>query len=551
MILDTAERIKYYTETGLWGEETLLDIFRRHVGNYKGKVCMVDPLNKEELVGLKPDRLSYEELDRIVDTVATNLIEKGIQKDDIIIVQLPNIWELAMAYLAIARAGAVISPMAVQWRSRELEYIAKTTNAKMYISTDNFRGFNYLKMVEEVRPKCPNLRHIVSLKEFKEMAGGKIDEARLQKVKPSANDVFTICWTSGTEADPKGCPLTHNNWIAHGKNLAGVSQIKEGAIQMCNAPLVNMSAIGVVYNTWLLRGGTFVLHHPFDWDLAYKQIVEEKVNTVLLVPALLHMILRHPRTNEYDLRSLSAVTTGSTRPSPWSFLEFKKRWGIEIVNLCGGNEGALFCAGPKEVPDLEKRTDHLPWWGKKGGSWEYGKGVESKIVDENRKELTEVGAIGELAYKGPNMIPCYFNRPDITEHSFDKEGFYYTGDLFQILEDNFLQFFDRKKDMIIRGGFNISAQEVESILQDHPKIADIAAIAMPDVIMGEKICVYVVPRKDQKVTLEELSSFIAEKGAATYKRPERLEIVDVIPRNPVGKILKTKLREDLAIKMNK
>ena len=150
-----------------------------------------------------------------------------------------------------------------------------------------------------------------------------------------------------------------------------------------------------------------------------------------------------------------------------------------------------------------------------------------------------------LTYKGPNVIPGYYKRPDLTEKSFDREGFFYTGDLFVIKEDNFIGFFERKKDIIIRGGFNISAQEVENIVLAHPKVADVAAVAMPDDVLGERTCVYVVPRENETVILEDITSFMKEKGVAVYKMPEKLEIIDVIPRNPVGKILKSVLREKI------
>jgi non-ribosomal peptide synthetase component E (peptide arylation enzyme) len=177
--------------------------------------------------------------------------------------------------------------------------------------------------------------------------------------------------------------------------------------------------------------------------------------------------------------------------------------------------------------------------------------VQSKIIDPaTGEELTDIGSVGELWYRGPNVIPCYFKRPDITEKAFDSEGYFNTGDLFQIKEGDCVGFFDRTKDIIIRGGFNISAQEVENMLLGHPGITDVAAISMPDENLGERVCVYVVPGEGEKVTLEDVTSFMKEKGVAVYKLPERLEIVDAIPRNPVGKVLKKELREDIKKKLD-
>jgi non-ribosomal peptide synthetase component E (peptide arylation enzyme) len=147
------------------------------------------------------------------------------------------------------------------------------------------------------------------------------------------------------------------------------------------------------------------------------------------------------------------------------------------------------------------------------------------------------------------VIPGYFKRPDLTAKAFDKNGYFNTGDLFQVKDNDCIGFFDRTKDIIIRGGFNISAQEVEGMLLGNPKILDVAAIAMPDEAMGEKVCVYVVPKGDDKVNLEEIRAFMKEKGIAAYKIPERLEFISAIPRNPVGKIMKNTLREDIREKL--
>lgn len=165
------------------------------------------------------------------------------------------------------------------------------------------------------------------------------------------------------------------------------------------------------------------------------------------------------------------------------------------------------------------------------------------------EEITEVGGVGELWYRGPNVIPGYFKRPDLTAKAFDKDGFFNTGDLFQVKDNDCIGFFDRTKDIIIRGGFNISAQEVENMLLGYPKVLDVAAVAMPDEALGEKVCVYIVPRGDEKPDLETIKNFMKEKGIAVYKIPERIELIDVIPRNAVGKILKSVLREDIRKKL--
>ncbi|HZK18232.1 MAG TPA: class I adenylate-forming enzyme family protein [Clostridia bacterium] len=552
MILASKEKIEEYTQKGCWGSKTLLDYFHEHANSNPGQEAIIDPINKYELVGLEPQRVSYAQLDKAADAVATALLEMGIGKDDVVIVQMPNCWELAMLYLAIARAGALISPLPVQWRIHEIEYIARLTEAKAYISVADFKGFAHLQMGRDIQGGLRSLKYILSLSEVREFIDGPVDSTRLDAVKVDANDIFTLCWTSGTEAQPKGCPLSHNNWLVQAGLQIEAAGINAGDVQLTAGPLVNMASTGTTFIEWLMLGGRFVLHHPFDPELFIKQIAKERVNYTLLVPAVVNMIAKHPMVDQFDLSSVRNITVGSAPPSLFAVQEFKRRWDINIGNIWGQNEGTVFISGAADVPELENRVDSFPQFGKRGVKWsaKTANYVETKLIDpETGQEVTEPGQVGELAYRGPNVMPCYFRRPDLTEKSFDGDGFFYTGDLFIIKENNFLGFFEREKDIIIRGGFNISAQEIENILLSYPKIQDVAAVAMPDDVMGEKTCVYIVPKEGEAVAFEDVTSFMKSKGVAIYKLPERIEIIDEIPRNPVGKILKGVLREMIKEKM--
>ncbi len=553
MILASEKMIRYWTDAGAWGNKTFIDYFKEHVLAQPEKVCLVDPPNRESLVGSKPERLTYRELDKAVDAVAESLLAKGIKKDDIIMVQLPNVWELAMLYLAITRAGALISPMPMQWRISELQFIASMTNAVAIITVDSFGGFNHLEMVTQLQSSAPSIKSIINLAEIREMAKGPVTGS-LDKIVIDANDVFTLCWSSGTEAQPKGCPLSHNNWLFQASLCLDAAIIKPGDNLITAGPLVNMASIGTVYVEWLKGGGKLVLHHPFDGPTFILQLMTEEIHYTLLVPAVINALLKHPMVDQFDLSKMRAITIGSAPPSLWSVQELKRRWGIEFGNIWGQNEGTANISGTHNIPDMEMRIDNFPQYGKPGSKWaketDKIKFISMKVVDPvTGKELSQEGEIGELIYKGPNVIPGYFKRDDITAKAFDKEGYFNTGDLFKIKKNDCVGFFDRTKDIIIRGGFNISAQEVENMLLGHPKILEVAAISMPDEAMGEKVCVYVVPREGQSVNLEDVRTFMKESGIAVYKIPERIEIVDAIPRNPVGKVLKNVLREDLKKKI--
>lgn len=551
MILASDEQIEAYERLGEPFGWTMLDRFDRHARNHPDREAVVDPPNKPELLGLEPERFTYEAFQERVNAIATGLRREGIGDDDIVVVQLPNSWELTALYLAIARAGAIISPLPIDWRRHELTHVTDLADATAYIGTDR-TDYDFLDLAADVQSDDDSLGHIISLDEVRQMAEGEVDASRFPQVGP--NEIFNIEWTSGTTADPKACPMAHNNWNAQGSILKGAGQLDPGASVLVNVPMVNMTGVGVGLIAWIWTGGSFVIHHPFDLALMVDQIVEERVNFTILVPAMLNAIVKHPDVDDLDLGTLDSVITGSAPPSELSLREFKERWDIDIVNVWGQNEGTAlpsFLSMP-----IEQRVEQFAWL--RGDiEWELDDAlaekvaaqVDSKVVDDDGTELTEPGEVGELAYKGPNVFPGYYNQPDRNADAFDEEGYFYTGDLFQIEEGGHLSFFDRKKDIIIRGGMNISAQEVENLVLENDKVEDAAAVAMPDPDLGEKTCIYVVPRADvDDLTLEDITEPL-EGEVAVYKLPERLEIVDEIPRNPVGKILKTELREDITEKL--
>ncbi len=547
MILASQEAIKYWTEKGAWGHKTFIDYFQENAAANPDKECLIDPLNKEALLGLKPERLTFRQLEEAVDATAEGLVGRGIKKDDIVVVQLPNCWELAMLYLAITRAGGLISPVPMQWRKKELEYILRKTEAKAYITVKEFNKFPHADMGKELQSGSPTLRQIITLDEVREMSQGDIT-GRLESIHVDPNDIFTLCWSSGTEAEPKGCPLSHNNWLYQVSLCYETAPIRKGDNLITAGPLVNMASIGTVFVEWLRYGGKFVLHHPFDGPTFIMQLISEEIHYTLLVPAVVNGLLKHPLVDQFDLSKINAITIGAAPPSLWSVQELKRRWGIEFGNIWGMNEGPANLSGPSNMPEVEMRVDHFPHFGKPGSKWSKGATafLELKVADTaTGRELTSKGDVGELLYRGPNVIPGYFRSPELNEKAFDTDGFFHTGDLFQIKDRDCIGFFDRTKDIIIRGGFNISAQEVENMLLGHPKIQDVAVVAMDDAVLGEKVCAYAVPRDGQPLSLEEVTSFMKGLGVAVYKFPERLEVIEAIPRNPVGKILKNVLREDI------
>ncbi|MEF8778286.1 MAG: class I adenylate-forming enzyme family protein, partial [Natronomonas sp.] len=216
-------------------------------------------------------------------------------------------------------------------------------------------------------------------------------------------------------------------------------------------------------------------------------------------------------------------------------------------NVWGQNEGTSAISGPETTP-MDRRATDFPRFAE-DTHWDIGDPridtVDIRIVDtESGETLTEPGEVGEVKFQGPGLMAGYYNQPELTEDAFDEDGYFYTGDLFEVEEDGFMSFFDRKKDVIIRGGFTISAKEVENIVLEHPKIVDAAVVGEPHEDLGERVAVYAVPKPGEDLTLDDVTEFMGD-DVANYKRPERLEVLEEIPRNPVGKVLKTELRDRL------
>ncbi|MBI5257703.1 MAG: acyl--CoA ligase [Burkholderiales bacterium] len=538
MILHPSSLIDSFVSKGQWGDQTLLDVLARHVADVPDRDCVVDTPDRADLIGTPATSVTWQQFGAAVDAIATGLLRDGLQKDEVVVAQLPNVWELMALYFAVARAGGVLSPIAMQWRDSELRNVAEVSQATRYIGVRNFKGFDHIGMAQRVGYQT------LTLEDITEMSRQRPDPGLLADIQISANDIFSLCWSSGTESHAKGCPMSHNNWQFQMRLIPAVVGIQEGDRVLAPAPMVNMTG-AVAWMSWLSGRGTLILHHPINVELLIRQMLTENVQFTILVPAILNMVLKLPNIDSLDLSSIRSIATGSAPPSRWSMEEFKRRWNIEICNLWGQTEGTGLIAGPLDVPEFGKRSENFPWWGKRGAEWPSNvRGVEAKLLDDSDKECTEAGQVGELVYRGPNVFAGYYRRPDLAANSFTADGFFRTGDYFIVRDERHVGFFDRKKDIIIRGGFNISAAEVENLVLTHPGVQEAAAVAVPDEIMGEKTCIYVVPRdKAHPPTLDDIVAHLKQIGVAVYKLPERMEYIDAIPRNPVGKILKTQLRQ--------
>lgn len=548
MILASPEEIRRHTEEGWWGTETMYDRFRANAEATPESVALVDPPNREEIDACAPRRLTYAELSAEADRIATGFLEASLAQDDILAVQLPNTADLVAVYLAAWRIGLVATPAPVQWRAHELEDVLAFTGAKAAVTVRSVRGHDHGAMFAALATKIDSLDKVFIINET---VWPEADSARLAALpKIDANHAATICWTSGTEARPKGVPRSHNHWHMAGNACKDAATLDRGDAVLNPFPLVNMAAIGGCLVPWLLTGGKLVQHHPFDLAVFLRQLVVEEIAYTVAPPAVLTMLLKEEQLMaSLNLSAMKSLGSGSAPLSPWMVKTWQEQYGLPIVNIFGSNEGTCLISSLDDVPNPEERAQFFPRFGVEGYDWpaRISTAIETKLVDlQSGEEVTEPGHPGELLIRGATVFAGYYRSGEEggPADSFDEDGFFHTGDVFEIAgpDNRYYLFIERAKDIIIRGGMNISPGEIDGLMAGMPKIREAAVIGYPDSVMGERICAVLVPLPGETLTLEELRAYLKQSDIAAYKLPERLEFAKNLPRSPLGKVLRRELR---------
>jgi acyl-CoA synthetase (AMP-forming)/AMP-acid ligase II len=558
MILTNKKRIERFVSNGWWGEATLYSIFQEALNACSDQEALVDPENRLVITGDIPQRLSFKEINVIVEKYAAIFYEKGLRKDDIVIIQLPNVVELPMIYLALSKLGIICSPIPMQYGAFEIASIVNETNPKAFISIASFNGKAHAKELissftnGEIKFSLGEAEHFIDLNSSEPGSETmKSQQAYAQDNPISANDIFTICWTSGTTGTPKGVPRSHNLWLPMAKAAAFVSNTEEGDALLNPFPMINMASIGGFLFNWLLCKGKLVQHHPFDLNVFLNQISNENIKYTIAPPAIMNMLLNNPAIlDQQDLSSLRCIGCGGAPLSEWMVKTFQNKYDLTVQNIFGSNEGATLLSSRNEIDDPNLRAKYFPRFGVDGLNWSnpVSKIVKTKLISlETNEEIVEPGKPGELLISGATVFDGYWNAPEANAEVFDEDGYFRTGDLFEISPDDtekkYYKFCGRCKDLIIRGGMNISPEELDNLLSSHPKMLEVAVTAYDDEILGEKVGVVAVVIEGETLTLSEVIDFLKDKQIAKYKMPEKLRVIDVLPKNPVGKVLRRELKE--------
>jgi 2,3-dihydroxybenzoate-AMP ligase/mycobactin salicyl-AMP ligase len=535
-----ARDVRQYTKNRWWLGLTLGDILDRTADVFPDKEALVDD----------QVRLTYSELRNKVDHLAMGLMNLGMEKGDTVLLQLPNWAEYVYSYFALQKIGCIPVVLISGYRQLEVSHLGLLTEAKAWIVPDQYRKINYLPFIGEVRQKNPQLRQVISvraeegkegftanLEGLMERGATPADRHEMIRRKPRATDVAHIIPSGGTTGLPKGIPRTHNDYICNVEYLHKAWEMNTRDVSLVVVPVGHNLALLNVVGAVLICYKLVLLDSTNPQNIC-STIEREKVTYMPTVPSVVRRILESERLHDYDVSSLKRISAGGEPSAPDLIREVYQKLNCTYINEFGMSEG-LLCR-TSLTDNIETICNTV---GKPCCPYE-----QIKVVDGMGKALPP-DQEGELVTKGPGIFAGYLKNSEENEKSFLRGGFFRTGDQARIDRSGNLKITGRTKDIIIRGGENISPALVEEVLCSHPGIADAAVIGMPDKELGEKVCAYVRPAEGVKIDPEEIKSFMESQGASNLLIPERFEFLSALPLTEAGKHDKKALREDIKRKI--
>lgn len=524
-VAPSPDRLAAYGETGLWHEDLLDSPLRRMAATAPERLAVVDGERE----------IPYGELDALVDRAAAALAGLGIGRGEVVSWQLPNWHEAIVLHLATIRIGAVSNPIVPIYRRREVEFILAQAQSRAFFSPREFRGFDHAGMVAEMRPRLPALEHVVALR-GEPGAGAASFEGLLAaageapRVERTAQEPTVLLYTSGTTADPKGVVHTHATLDYENRSMIEFFGLGERHPVFMPSPLSHIT--GLLYGMQMpaMLGTHVVLQDVWEPGAALELIERHRCGFILAATPFLHGLTYHEDLPRRDVGSLVVFACGGADVPPELIRVGSERLDCMVSRIYGSTEYPTATSATAADP-LSKRaeTDGRPIGA-----------CQVRIADDEGAPLG-AGEVGEVRLRGPELFCGYL--VDGGAETFDAEGWFATGDLGLLDAEGYLTIRGRKKDIVLRGGENIAVKEVEDLLFGHPEIAEVAIVAMPDPVLTERACAYAVPAPGAEPTLEGLVAFLRDQGIANQKLPERLELIEEIPKNPAGKVQKFKLRE--------
>jgi 2,3-dihydroxybenzoate-AMP ligase len=526
------------------------------LGEMLNRTCDLYPYKEAIVAG--EVRLTYRELRDWTDRAAIAFLDLGIEKLDRVLLQIPNWAEFVYAYYGLHKIGAIPVMCIPRYSQREMEHFCEITEAKAWILPLLFEKIDYLPMIESIRSHQPLLKYILIIdssdRDSEPLPEGtlsfndllkKVDLKRypkdyIQSFRPDPDEICHLMPTGGTTGLPKLVPRTHNDFYCNFEYRAKAWERSSHDITLIATPITHNMGIEVSLNPSILTGGKVVMIPSTRSKEILETIERERVTTLILVVAQLQQIVDDPDLHQYDLSSLRVIAGAGSHVPAELIKKIYSRLGCKFYNVYGSSEGP--CTQTR-YEDPEDRVRHTV-------GWPICPYDEFKVIDSNGNELPQ-GKEGELVARGPCIFRGYYKAEAENFEAFTPDGFYRTGDIAKFNREGRLIITGRKKDIIIRGGENISAKEVEELISGHPKVEQVAAVGMPDPVLGERVCAFIKPRKGMAISFEEIISYLKEKKTTVLYLPERIEIIEEIPLTNVGKVDKKRLREEIKGRLKK
>jgi long-chain acyl-CoA synthetase len=466
--------------------------------------------------------VTYEQLDDAVARVAGLLRERGLQPGDRAGLMMPNVPQFAIAYYGILRAGGVVVPMNVLLKGREVAFYLSDPGARILFAWHQF-GDDAQVGAQEAGAEAI----VVKPGEFEQLLA-HAEPARAVADR-AGDDTAVILYTSGTTGKPKGAELTHGSLLANAEVVARTLAYATEEDRVLGAlPLFHAFGQTCALNVATAVGASLHMIPRFDAGKALEIMDRERVTIFEGVPTMYHALVNHPERDRYDTSALRVCISGGAALPVEVLRAFERAFGTKVLEGYGLSETSPVASF--NHPDRERKPGTI------GTPIE---GVEMKLVDEQGNDVPR-GEVGEIAIRGHNLMKGYWNRPDATQEVM-RDGWFHSGDMAVVDEDGYYAIVDRKKDMIIRGGYNVYPREIEEVLYEHPAVSQAAVVGVPDEKMGEEVAAAIVLKDGAQADADAIRAFTKERVAA-YKYPRIVYFVDALPVGPTGKILKREIR---------
>jgi len=537
------ETAAMYRSRGWWRDATVLDDFLRVAAQQPDKIATIS----DHAAGER-EQHTYRQLAALVDQVAAGLLELGVQPGEIVSYQLPNWWQFTVLHLACARIGAVTNAILPILRHREVRFILERTGSRLCVIPESFRGFDYAPMLLDVQQHVPTLRHVFTVGSTGEppagtrsfeaffLAGGAAREqltARLDGLRPGADAIATIAFTSGTTGEPKGVVHTYNTIWAGTRSVSDRIGLTSEDTLLAVSPMAH--TIGFYYGVVLpmMTGMTVVYQDAWDPVRMLELISGYGAAWTMAAPTFLADLCATAQRTGLAIPSMRYLSCAGSPVAPALIKEAELRLGATVLVAWGMTEvGAVTTTCPGDTDDHILGTDGSP------PPW-----TDLKVTDQAGRTLP-AGSVGRLLIRGASNAITYYKRPDLWEGA-RHDGWFDTGDLAWQDPDGYIRLQGRTKDIVIRGAENIPVVEVESALTAHPAIREVAVIGVTDDRLGERACAVIVPRDPQAApTLSDLTAYLAGLNMSKHFWPEYVHLVSALPKTATGKIQKFRLREE-------